>query len=112
MHTLPEAPGFILKTAREKAGITVEALAEMADVSERYIYRIENEGKKPSYDVLYRIIRALDISPDLLFYPETQSENKEIDQLMRMLYKCDDRALDVIKATVTALINTAPEKQP
>jgi transcriptional regulator with XRE-family HTH domain len=112
VHTLPESPGFILKTARERAGITVEALAEMADVSERYIYRIENEGKKPSYDVLYRIIRALDISPDLLFYPEAQSENKEIDQLMRMLYKCDDRALDVIKATVAALINTAPEKQP
>ena len=74
MRNLPESPGLILKTARERAGITVEALAEMADVSERYIYRIENEGKKPSYDVLYHLIRALDLSPDLLFYPEKQSE--------------------------------------
>lgn len=112
MHTLPEAPGFILKTARERAGITVEALAEMADVTDRYIYRIENEGKKPSYDVLYRLIRSLEMSPDLLFYPEAQSDNPEIDQLIHMLYKCDDRALEVIKATVTALIKTAPEKQP
>lgn len=112
MHNLPESPGFILKTARERAGITVEALAEMADVSERYIYRIENEGKKPSYDVLYYLIRALDLSPDVLFYPEKQSESPEINQLIHMLYKCDNRALEVIKATVTALINTAPEKQP
>lgn len=110
MHNLPESPGFILKTARERAGITVEALAEMADVSERY--RIENEGKKPSYDVLYYLIRALDLSPDVLFYPEKQSESPEINQLIHMLYKCDNRALEVIKATVTALINTAPEKQP
>lgn len=112
MRNLPESPGFILKTARERAGITVEALAEMADVSERYIYRIENEGKKPSYDVLYHLIRALDLSPDLLFYPEKQSENPEVEQLIHMLYKCDPRALDIIKATATALINTAPEKQP
>ena len=111
MHNLPESPGFILKTARERAGITVEALAEMADVSERYIYRIENEGKKPSYDVLHHLIRALDLSPDFLFYPEKQSESPEIDQLIHMLYKCDNRALEVIKATVTALINTAPEKK-
>lgn len=112
MRNLPESPGLILKTARERAGITVEALAEMADVSERYIYRIENEGKKPSYDVLYHLIRALDLSPDLLFYPEKQSENPEIEQLIHMLYKCDLRSLDIIKATTTALINTAPEKQP
>lgn len=112
MRNLPESPGLILKTARERAGITVEALAEMADVSERYIYRIENEGKKPSYDVLYHLIRALDLSPDLLFYPEKQSENPGIEQLVHMLYKCDLRALDIIKATTAALINTAPEKQP
>jgi transcriptional regulator with XRE-family HTH domain len=111
VHILPESPGFILKAARERAGITVEALAETANVSKRYIYRIENEGKKPSYDVLHHLIRALDMSPDLLFYPETQSNNPEIDQLIHMLYKCDDRDLEVIKATVTALINTAPEKQ-
>ena len=104
--------GEELKELMWENGNTVEALAEMADVSERYIYRIENEGKKPSYDVLYHLIRALDLSPDLLFYPEKQSENPEIEQLIHMLYKCDLRALDIIKATTTALINTAPEKQP
>ena len=112
MRNLPESPGLIFKTARERAGITVEALAEMAGVSERYIYRIENEGKKPSYDVLYHLIRALDLSPDLLFYPEKQSQNPEIQQLVHMLYQCDLSTLVILKATTTALINTAPEKQP
>ena len=45
MHNQPETLGSILKAAREKAGITIEALAERAGITERYLYRIENEGK-------------------------------------------------------------------
>ncbi len=45
MHNQPETLGSILKAAREKAGITIEALAEKAGITERYLYRIENEGK-------------------------------------------------------------------
>lgn len=43
MHNQPETLGSILKAAREKAGITIEALAEGAGITERYLYRIENE---------------------------------------------------------------------
>ena len=43
-----ETLGDIIKSARTKADITVEALAEKIGVSERYVYRIENEGKRPS----------------------------------------------------------------
>lgn len=44
MHNQPETLGSILKAAREKSGITIEALAERAEITERYLYRIENEG--------------------------------------------------------------------
>lgn len=111
MHNIPESPGHIIKSARERAGITIEDLASRADISERYLYRIENEGKKPSYDVLYRIIRALNVSADTFFYPEKRTVDTEVDHLLRTLCDGDSRALEVIKATATALINTAPEKQ-
>ena len=45
MHNQPETLGSILKASREIAGITIEALAEKAGITERYLYRIENEGK-------------------------------------------------------------------
>lgn len=77
MHNIPESPGHVIKTAREKAGITIEDLATRADISERYLYRIKNEGKKPSYDVLYRIIRALNVSADTFFYPEKRTVDTE-----------------------------------
>ena len=110
MHKQPEKLGDIIKSAREKADITIEALAYRAGITERYLYRIENEGKKPSFDVLYKLIRELSISPDLIFYPEKPSKDSEVENLLRMLSDCDERSLEVVKATVKALIDTAPQK--
>lgn len=110
MHNQPETLGDIIKSARQKADITIEALADRVDITERYLYRIENEGKKPSYDVLYKLIRELSISPDSIFYPEKPSKDSEVENLLRMLSACDERSLEVVKATVKALIDTAPEK--
>ena len=48
--------GAVLKSARQEAGLTVEALAERVGVTDRYIYRLENNGKTPGYAVLCRQI--------------------------------------------------------
>ena len=110
MHNQSEKLGDIIKSARQKADITIEALADRVDITERYLYRIENEGKKPSFDILYKLIRELSISPDLIFYPEKPSKDSEIENLLRMLSACDERSIEVVKATVKALIDTAPKK--
>ena len=67
MQNEHEMLGEIIKNARMKADITVEDLAAKVGVGERFIYRIENEGKKPSYDILYKLIRELSILPCLLY---------------------------------------------
>ena len=102
--------GDIVKTARLKVGITNEALAERLNVSERYLYRIENKGQKPSFNVLYQLIRELNIVPEEIFYPEKPSKDSEVEEILRMLSACDERSLEVVKATAKVLINTAPEK--
>lgn len=110
MHKQPEMLGHIIKAAREKAGITIESLARKVGISERYYYRIENEEKQPSLEVLYKLVRELSISPDLIFYPEKPTKDSEVENLLRMLSDCDERSLEVVKATVKALIDTAPGK--
>ena len=107
MHNKPETLGHIIKTARENAGITIEALANKVDITERYLYRIENEGKKPSFDVLHKLVRELNISADSIFYPEKPSKDSEVENLLRMLSACDERSLEIVKATAKALIDTA-----
>ncbi len=105
MHNNTDLLGSIIKEAREANGRTVESVAVSLGISERYLYRIENEGKKPSYDVLYKLIRELTISPEKIFYPEKPSKDSEIENLLRLLSDCDQRELNVVKATAKALIN-------
>ncbi len=104
MHNKTDLLGSIIKESREINGRTVESVANSLGISERYLYRIENEGKKPSYDVLYKLIRELTISPEKIFYPEKPSKDSEIENLLRLLSDCDQRALNVVIATVKALI--------
>lgn len=101
-----ETLGDIIKNARIKADITVEVLAAKVGITERFLYRIENEGKKPSYDVLYKLIWELSILPDLIFYPEKQSKDSEIENLVRMLYNCDERSMQIIRATIKAALES------
>ena len=110
MHKEPEAPGAIIKAARQKADVTMEKLAERIDITERYLYRIENEGQKPSYDVLYKLIRELSIDPRLIFMPELETMNSDVEELLLMLCSCDPRSLEVVKATIRSLLDTAPRQ--
>ena len=112
VHNKPETLGDIIKSARQKADITMEKLADRVDITERYLYRIENEGKKPSFDVLFKIVRELSISPDSIFYPEKPSKDSEVEDLVRMLYGCDERSMQIIKATVKAVLDSQSKEQP
>ena len=98
MHKEPETLGEILKTARMRADITMETLAERVDITERYLYRI-------------KLIRELAIPADSIFYPEKPSKDSEIENLVRMLYGCNERSMEIIKATVKATLESQPKEQ-
>ena len=100
MQNTPEILGDIIKAARQRSGITMEELAYKVGVTERYLYRIENENKKPSFDVLFQLIRKLSIFPDEIFYPEMNNVNLDLEQLIRMLYTLDPETLSIIKSIV------------
>ena len=110
MHTEPEAPGAVIKSARQEADITMDKLSERVGITERYLYRIENEGQKPSYDILYKLIRETAMDPRIIFYPELAEMDDEVGELIRMLCSCDRRSLEVIKVTIRALVDTASKK--
>lgn len=101
-----EMLGNIIKNARTKNNLTVEQLAEKIGISERYIYRIENENQKPSFDVLSKLIRGLYISADEIFYPDKIDNDFETETLIRMFFNCDERSREIVKATIKAALQT------
>lgn len=106
VHNKSETLGDIIKYAREQSEYTVEELAEKIGISERYMYKIENEGKKPSYDILYKLIRTLSIPSDYIFYPEKQDLELEYQNLFRMLSICDEPSLRLIYIVIKSLLTS------
>jgi len=98
--------GQIIKDARQAAGVTQEGSAEQSGVTTRYIMTIENESRQPSMKVLFKLIRALKISADTIFYPEIQHADKKKEHLIHMIQLCDERETKVAAATIRALLDT------
>ncbi len=98
--------GQIIKDARQAAGLTQDDLAEQSGVTTRYIMAIENENRQSSMKVLFKLIRALKISADTIFYPEIQHADKKKEHLIHMIQLCDERETKVATATIRALLDT------
>ena len=67
--------GVVVKSSRQAKPMTQSQLAARLGITPRYLKAIENSGRKPSYDLLVRIVRELDIPADTVFYPEHETEN-------------------------------------
>ena len=91
--------------ARANKNCTREQLSEKTGISVRYLAAIENENRKPSFDVLYTIVRELGIATDTIFFPEMQRNLSNKEQLIRMINQCDEHSLRVLLATTTELLN-------
>jgi transcriptional regulator with XRE-family HTH domain len=67
--------GRRLKEARERAGLSQEALARQADVSTVAVSQIEQgRTKEPHYLTLYRLSKVLGVSPHWLYTGERAEE--------------------------------------
>ncbi len=63
---LEQALGEVLRAVRKQRGLSQEALALNAGVERNYISLLELGHNSPSIRMLYKICKALDISPSLL----------------------------------------------
>jgi transcriptional regulator with XRE-family HTH domain len=96
--------GPLVKSARLNQGLTQNQLAEKVGVGLRHIMGIENEGKRPSYELLYHLIRELNISADSIFYPDHYIGDAEFDYLIRLLKRCGRNEIRVVIALAKSLL--------
>jgi transcriptional regulator with XRE-family HTH domain len=102
--------GSIIRSAREAKELTQASLAEKIDVSIRTIIAIEKNQRNPTYEVLYRLVRTLDISADLIFNPEQAHLSPEQDQLVRELLACGEKEQRIAMATLRSLIKALKQE--
>ena len=70
MHIINSNLGEVIKAVCKNKELKQEELAEALGVGLWHIMALENEGKFPSYELLYQLIRFLNIPEDSIFHPE------------------------------------------
>lgn len=96
--------GRKINTARKDRGMTGEKLAEACNINATYLRQIEAGTKVPSLPVFVTICEELGVSPSyLLAEVLPESENRDIDALMKL---CAEATPSQLK-TITAMIRGA-----
>ena len=92
-----------LKENRKKKGLTQEKLAEIADISLRYIAMLELGKSFPSGDMVEKLAKALDIQVFQLFNP--------LATLDGALFHLEQSILSKIEHIINERINNEPSTQ-
>ncbi len=77
--------GSVIRNARLGLGLTQSELAERTDIDVRTVLKIENHRGNPKLEVLFPLIRELDVDPNTLFYPERTQDRPDLSQFHFLL---------------------------
>lgn len=100
------ALGSVVRATRKRKNLSQEALAEKLGVCKRTIMDIEKNTGNPKFELLYMLVRELDLPLYEVFYPEV-SDNSEIKNvIMKELCYCSDFEMKIILSVVKSLRDT------
>jgi len=96
-----------VRRAREDLGLTQEKAASLANTDPMNILKMENVRREanPKLSTLYAVVRALNIDPMAIFYPEITIENPRIRLLHQIISDCTDEEADAMLPVVRELIH-------
>ena len=99
--------GDAVKNARTQQGLTKKQLADKISVDERTITSIETYKSNTTMEVLYPLLRTLNIDPREIFNPEMGRESHAHYQIRTLIDKCSEEEaatiLPVCEAVLSAL---------
>ena len=67
---------------------------------------LEKEEKRPSLDILLRLVTELNIPGDAILHPQLQTTDSEDEQLIRMIMRLNSRDKQVIHSTILSMLET------
>jgi len=98
--------GQAIRTAREQKQLTREQLSEKLEITPRHLADIENYGKHPSIEVLYRVAILFNISIDQYIFPNDESikssRHRAIEDSLKRL---SERELIFVESVVDGVVS-------
>lgn len=96
--------GTSLQHTREKRHYSCEQIADRADINPRYFVVLENDKRKPSLDVLIRVIKATGASFDEILAPQTAIEDEVTDRIKRLISQCSHRDQELVLSLIDQML--------
>lgn len=89
-----------MRNAREKRNYKREQIAERAEISPRFLAAIESGRRKPSLDVLIRLVNAIGASFDEILAPQVNANSEIVDRIRRLVPQCSQRDQELLLALI------------
>ena len=105
MSLLYKSIGSAIKKARIGKKMTQEKLSEAIGITSIHIKQLESGRRKPSVDVLFKLVETLDFSVDSLFIKDNPEFQELKSKINLSLNKCDVHELNVAYSTIEAMLN-------
>ena len=97
--------GQIICKARMERHLTQEQLAEAAGISKKYVSGIENGKNNLSYNVLYKLVSALQIPAESLFYPSDDDRKEDENKLALYYRNCPEKDRELLVRMTSHLVD-------
>ena len=112
MDTVKKKLGYMVRSERERRGLSQSRLAEQAGVSTRTISDIETCNGNPELATLIPIAQFLNISIDAAVQDERKEPDTTTYQIMKELQNCSEDERQIALRTLRGLLSALKEKDP
>lgn len=102
--------GDSVKRARRRLRLTQNELANAIDVDSRTVLNIENYKGNPKMEVLYPLIRTLNIDAREIFNPEMLRQSPALCQLRIMVEECSEQEAEVMISVFSSILSVLRSK--
>lgn len=103
--------GDAVKKARGKMHLTQSEVAAKIDVDVRTVLNIENNKGNPKLEVLFPLVRALNMDTQEIFYPEMSRESISLVKLQQLVGECSDEEAETLIPIVSSVILALRSKE-
>ena len=113
MKEMPEYSiilGNVVKEARVKSGITQSELASTIEAANRTVLNIENGRGNPKLEVLFPLVRELNIDARLIFNPEMLNEAPWLNRVRRLVDGCSEEEAQALYSAMEAILRVLHAK--
>lgn len=93
-----------IKRLRKEKGWSVNNLSEISGVNESQIKKYEAGSSTPTIEVMIKLCKALDTTPNEILEIKTRTEEEDLNLLLVAINKFSDKDKEITKEILRALI--------